>query len=81
MSKSANGFPCPACGDDTRIIDSRQVGEVAKRRRRKCTSCSERFTTYELTATEVQVLRGMAGRSKTVAMQIAAAIEEAINRI
>jgi len=40
---------CPFCGeDDTRVIDSRLVGEGDQvRRRRECTECRERFTTYE----------------------------------
>lgn len=41
---------CPFCADlDTRVIDSRLVGEGDQiRRRRECTKCKERFTTYEL---------------------------------
>ena len=40
---------CPFCGgSDTRVIDSRIVGEGEQvRRRRECETCSERFTTYE----------------------------------
>jgi transcriptional repressor NrdR len=40
---------CPFCNaDDTKVIDSRLVGEGNQvRRRRECISCSERFTTYE----------------------------------
>lgn len=40
---------CPFCNDkDTRVIDSRLVGEGNQiRRRRECTGCKERFTTYE----------------------------------
>ena len=40
---------CPFCGsDDTQVIDSR-VSEAGDsiRRRRKCTACQKRFTTYE----------------------------------
>ena len=40
---------CPFCGaDDTRVIDSRlsQEGDQV-RRRRECTECRERFTTFE----------------------------------
>jgi transcriptional repressor NrdR len=40
---------CPFCGAlDTRVIDSRlsQEGDQV-RRRRECTECKERFTTYE----------------------------------
>jgi transcriptional repressor NrdR len=37
------------CGaEDTKVIDSRLVGEGCQvRRRRQCLDCSERFTTYE----------------------------------
>lgn len=40
---------CPFCGaDDTRVIDSRLASEGEQvRRRRRCSDCSERFTTYE----------------------------------
>lgn len=38
---------CPYCGEmESRVIDSRPVGDGI-RRRRKCSSCSARFTTYE----------------------------------
>jgi transcriptional repressor NrdR len=40
---------CPFCSnDDTRVIDSRLLGEGDQvRRRRECQSCKSRFTTYE----------------------------------
>jgi transcriptional repressor NrdR len=40
---------CPFCGaPDTRVVDSRLGGEGDQvRRRRECTECRERFTTYE----------------------------------
>ncbi len=40
---------CPFCSAlDTRVIDSRLVGEGDQiRRRRECTDCKERFTSYE----------------------------------
>ena len=40
---------CPFCGaTDTKVIDSRLVGEGDQvRRRRECLVCAERFTTYE----------------------------------
>lgn len=38
---------CPYCGnDDTKVIDSRLI-EGKKRRRRRCSRCDRRFTTYE----------------------------------
>ena len=40
---------CPKCEvDDTKVIDSREASEgTAIRRRRSCTACQHRFTTYE----------------------------------
>ena len=40
---------CPFCSaDETKVIDSRLVAEGDQvRRRRECTSCGERFTTFE----------------------------------
>lgn len=40
---------CIYCGaEDTKVIDSRLVGEGDQvRRRRQCLDCAERFTTYE----------------------------------
>ena len=41
---------CPFCADtDTRVIDSRLVSDGSQvRRRRECSSCGERFTSYEV---------------------------------
>ncbi len=40
---------CPVCGHhDSKVIDSRNAdSQNATRRRRECTQCGERFTTYE----------------------------------
>lgn len=40
---------CPACGhDEDKVVDSRSTKEnSAVRRRRECTACGHRFTTYE----------------------------------
>ena len=40
---------CPFCGhEETKVIDSRLAGEGRQiRRRRQCTACNERFTTFE----------------------------------
>ncbi|WP_392566573.1 transcriptional regulator NrdR [Utexia brackfieldae] len=41
---------CPFCNtEDTKVIDSRLVGDgLQVRRRRQCTVCNERFTTFEV---------------------------------
>ena len=44
---------CPYCGcEDSKVIDSRPTDEVERiRRRRECTKCGKRFTTYEIIET------------------------------
>ena len=40
---------CPYCNfEDTKVVDSRPVEDgLATRRRRECTKCHKRFTTFE----------------------------------
>ena len=44
---------CPYCGcEDSKVIDSRPTDEGERiRRRRECTKCGTRFTTYEIIET------------------------------
>ena len=45
---------CPfCCAQDTKVVDSRLSGDGDQvRRRRRCTTCGERFTTYAIRAQE-----------------------------
>ena len=48
---------CPFCRGDTRVVDTREVGNDI-RRRRECTACQQRFTTYErLAAVNILVIK------------------------
>ena len=48
---------CPYCGfENTKVIDSRQEGDVV-RRRRECEKCGKRFTTYERAEIELYVIK------------------------
>lgn len=57
MIGEIHGMPCPTCEHpQTRVIDTRlhinavrdkTIPVPARRRRRECTSCFHRFTTYE----------------------------------
>lgn len=38
---------CPACGEKTRVIDTRHSSNNKVRRRRECTKCQHRFSTAE----------------------------------
>ena len=50
---------CPFCSaEDTAVVDSRKnVDGDAIRRRRECSACSTRFTTYEKTEIELIVVK------------------------
>ena len=57
----ANTFPC-VCGARMRIIDSRPCvvsGERGMRRRRRCMSCGNRITTYEVEETRAFDVRAL----------------------
>lgn len=41
--------------------DSRPTKDELKRRRFECEACGDRFTTYEITSTELNALREKAG--------------------
>ena len=56
---------CPSCGFDAdKVIDSRNIKEGNEiRRRRQCTSCSFRFTTYEkYEATPISIIKSDGNR-------------------
>jgi len=38
---------CPVCHNDSNVVDSRTTADGSVRRRRVCSSCKRRFTTYE----------------------------------
>lgn len=47
---------CPYCGnEDSKVIDSRP-SEGRKRRRRECTACGKRFTTYEIVEAPLRIV-------------------------
>jgi transcriptional repressor NrdR len=44
---------CSRCDSSTKTLETRRVPDGAVRRRRECTSCGHRFTTYERAVPEV----------------------------
>lgn len=57
---------CPYCSTaDTRVINSRPSDEgLAIRRRRECTNCQRRITTYERAQFEALLVRKRSGRTE-----------------
>jgi transcriptional repressor NrdR len=47
---------CPRCDSPTRTLETRRVPDGALRRRRECSSCGHRFTTYERAVPEALVV-------------------------
>ena len=53
---------CPACGQQTRTLETRRAdGGAAVRRRRSCPACGERFTTFERAEPEAAWVRKRGG--------------------
>lgn len=45
------GFPCPSCGEHSRVYSTKQQASVegwTTKRYRRCNKCGSRFTTLEL---------------------------------
>ena len=49
---------CPRCDSPTKTLETRRVPDGAVRRRRECTSCGHRLTTYERAVPEtIEVIK------------------------
>ncbi len=71
---------CPFCSHkDTNVIDSR-VNEAEVRRRRKCSKCSKRFTTYENPELELRVIKKDGRRETFSREKIKLGIAKACNK-
>lgn len=57
---------CPVCGSESRVYDGRSTGP-AFRRRRRCLSCDERWTTYEIPASTVSAMVEFAAAAASLA--------------
>ena len=74
---------CPHCGErDTRVVDSRDLDESATiRRRRECTVCSTRFTTYErVEAARLVILKRDGARQEFDRDKLASGLRKALTR-
>lgn len=74
---------CPHCGErDTRVVDSRDLDEsVTIRRRRECTVCSTRFTTYErVEAARLVILKRDGVRQEFDRDKLASGLRKALTR-
>jgi transcriptional repressor NrdR len=74
---------CPNCGQsETRVIDSRDLDEGATiRRRRECSTCSSRFTTYERAeAPRLIVLKSDGRREEFDRAKLRSGLEKALTR-
>ena len=74
---------CPQCGErDTRVVDSRDLDEAATiRRRRECTICQTRFTTYErIEAARLVVVKRDGTRQEFDRDKLASGLRKALTR-
>lgn len=60
------GVDCPACHSPTRVLESRRAESgAALRRRRECSRCATRFTTYERREAPTLFVRKRNGRRES----------------
>lgn len=74
---------CPFCGAiDTRVVDSRLVGDNDQvRRRRECTECEERFTTYETAELNLpRIVKSDASREPFSAGKLSSGFQKALEK-
>jgi transcriptional regulator NrdR family protein len=57
VTRESGGMTC-TCGGASIVIDSRNSGNH-RRRRHKCKECQKRFTTYEVSAEELERLKAI----------------------
>lgn len=74
---------CPNCGMlDGRVVDSRDLDDATTvRRRRECSSCLARFTTYErVESARLVVLKSNGAREEFDRQKLAAGLAKALTR-
>ncbi len=74
---------CPFCGvQDTRVIDSRLAGDGDQvRRRRECSACKERFTTFEVAELALpQIVKRSGEREAFNESKLRAGIQRALEK-
>jgi transcriptional repressor NrdR len=74
---------CPACeARDSRVIDSRDLDDASSvRRRRECSACGARFTTYErIEVARLVVMKRDGSRQEFDRDKLAAGLRKALTR-
>lgn len=74
---------CPSCGErETRVVDSRDLDESATiRRRRECSTCTTRFTTYErVEAARLVIVKRDGARQEFDREKLASGLRKALTR-
>jgi transcriptional repressor NrdR len=74
---------CPHCGArETRVVDSRDLDDSATiRRRRECSACATRFTTYErIEAARLVVIKRDGNRQEFDRERLASGLRKALTR-
>src|SRR5512143_4132144 len=74
---------CPHCGErETRVVDSRDLDDSATiRRRRECSACATRFTTYErVEAARLVIAKRDGSRQEFDREKLASGLRKALTR-
>jgi len=72
---------CPACHAPTHVLESRRAPDgAAVRRRRECTACGRRFTTFERREPELYVIKRSGERQRFDPGKLRAALHRAAHK-
>ncbi|MDY6770635.1 MAG: transcriptional regulator NrdR [Candidatus Nanohaloarchaea archaeon] len=73
---------CPYCAEDaTKVVDTRETTANEIRRRRECSNCGERFTTYErIESPELKVVKEDGTEEDFDRSKLRSGIERACNK-
>jgi transcriptional repressor NrdR len=74
------GVICPSCEAHTRVLESRPAPDGAGRRRRECTACGRRFTTFERREPELHVIKRSGERQRFDGAKLRAALLRAAHK-
>jgi transcriptional repressor NrdR len=74
------GVTCPSCEAATRVLESRPAPDGAVRRRRECTACGRRFTTFERREPELYVIKRSGDRQRFDRAKLRAALLRAAHK-
>jgi len=73
---------CPFCAaTETKVVETRENEDFVKRRRRECSACSKRFTTYErLEAPDVMIIKKSGSKQRYSRQKVLSGLQKSFEK-